>query len=265
MPFAEIWGLAFYFERHGTGAPLLFIGGTGGDLRRPETRYFGPLARQFDLLTYDQRGLGQSAKPDAPYSIADYAEDAAAMIDFAGWQDAHVIGVSFGGMVAQELVLRHPAKIRRLILCCTSSGGAGGSSFAYHLLPPMTRAERAAHMIPISDRRHDASWKAAHPEKYATLHAMMAADPYADEPGHAMGARRQEEARIGHDTWARLPRIRCPVLVMGGRYDRLAPPENLEALAGRMPGARLRFFEGGHLFMLEDKAAFPAMAEFLSL
>ena len=263
MPFAELGGLSFFYARQGEGPPLLFISGTGCDLRRPETRWFGPLARQFEVLTYDQRGLGQSAKPDRPYSMADYADDAAGMIEVAGWTDAHVVGVSFGGMVAQELVLRHPATVRRLILCCTSSGGAGGSSFAYHKLPPMTRAERATHMIPIADSRHDAAWAAAHPADYARIHAQMAADPYGEEPGHAMGAKRQEDARIGHDTWDRLPDIKCPVLVMGGRYDRLAPPENLEALAGRIPGAQLRFYEGGHLFMLEDATAYPAMTDFL--
>ncbi len=263
MTFAQIGGLSFWYERQGAGAPLLFISGTGCDLRRPETRWFGPLARQFDLLAYDQRGLGQSAKPDRPYTMADYADDAAGLIAFAGWQDAHVVGVSFGGMVAQELVLRHPDRARRLILCCTSSGGAGGSSFAYHTLPPMTRQERASLMLPLADTRHDAAWAAAHPDTYAKIHARIAADPYADEPGHAMGARRQEDARIGHDTWDRLPGIRCPMLVMGGRYDGLAPPENLEALASRIPGAQLRFFEGGHLFMLEDANAFPAMVQFL--
>ncbi len=264
MSFAEIGGLAFYHERMGSGAPLLFIGGTGGDLRRPETRYYGPLAHSFDLVTYDQRGMGRSAKPDASYSMADYADDAAGIISAVGWDKAHVIGVSFGGMVAQELVLRHPQKVRRLILCCTSSGGAGGSSFAYHRLPPMTREERTTLMIPIADTRHDAAWASANPARYKMLHAVASADPYADEPGHGEGAQRQEAARATHDTWERLPQIRCPVLVMGGRYDALAPPENLTALAGRIPGAELRFFEGGHLFMLEDGGAYAAMTEFLS-
>jgi 3-oxoadipate enol-lactonase len=241
----------------------LFIGGTGGDLRRPETRYYGPLAERFDLLVYDQRGMGRSAKPDRPYSMADYAADAAAMISLAGWRDAHVIGVSFGGMVAQELVLRHPQKVRRLILCCTSSGGMGGASFAYHRLPPMTRAQRAHLMLPLADSRHDLAWQTANPARAERLHALAAADPYADEPGHAEGARRQEAARAQHNSWARLPQIRCPVMVMGGRYDAIAPPDNLKALAGRIPGAQLRFFEGGHLFMLDDNKAHHDMAAFL--
>jgi 3-oxoadipate enol-lactonase len=172
--------------------------------------------------------------------------------------------VSFGGMVAQELMLRHPGKVRRAVLCCTSSGGEGGSSFAYHKLPPMPREERARLLLPLLDTRHDAAWARAHPERYRTLLALAAADPYADEPGHAEGARRQEAARALHDCWARLPQIRHPLMVMGGRHDAIAPPENIRALAGRIPGAVLRFFEGGHLFMLEDKRAHEEMADFLA-
>ena len=143
MPFTEIGGHPFFYERQGTGAPLLLIGGTGGDLRRPETRFAGPLARHFDLLAYDQRGLGQSWKGDARFTMADYADDAARLMEHLGWAEAHVVGISFGGMVAQELVLRNPAKVRRLILCCTASGGAGGASFAYHELPKMDARELA--------------------------------------------------------------------------------------------------------------------------
>jgi 3-oxoadipate enol-lactonase len=96
------------------------------------------------------------------------------------------------------------------------------------------------------------------------LHALAAADPFAHEPGHEEGAARQIAARAGHDSWDRLPSVSCPVLVAGGRYDGTAPPPVVRALAGRIPGAQLKFFEGGHLFMLEDKTAYPAMAEFLS-
>ena len=76
MPFAEIEGHPFFYDRQGAGVPLLLIGGTGGDLRRPETRFGGPLARHFEVLSYDQRGLGQSWKGDGPFTMADYADDA---------------------------------------------------------------------------------------------------------------------------------------------------------------------------------------------
>jgi 3-oxoadipate enol-lactonase len=215
-------------------------------------------------LSYDQRGMGQSFKGDTPFTMADYADDAARLMDSQGWTNAHVIGVSFGGMVAQELVLRHPARVRRLILCCTASGGKGGSSYPFHALPKMSPDEMAALKVGISDIRHDDAWAEANPAQYQMLHAMAAADPYAQEPGHKEGAARQIAARAGHDTWDRLPSITCPVLVMGGRHDGLAKPEVVTALAGRIPGTQLRFFEGGQLFMLEDRTAWPAMEEFLS-
>lgn len=265
MPFVDLGGHPFFYQRHGSGLPLLLIGGTGGDLRRPETQFSGPLPRHFDLLTYDQRGLGQSWKgDDAPFTMADYADDAARLMDAIGWADALVVGISFGGMVAQELVLRHPDKVRRLILCCTAAGGAGGSSFAYHMLPKMAPEELAALKVKISDTRRDTAWIQANPGIWQMLLAMAQADPFGDEPGHKEGMARQLAARAHHDTWERLSSIICPVMVMGGRHDGIAEPAVVEALAGRIPGAALRFFAGGHLFMLEDRSAFPAMEDFLS-
>jgi 3-oxoadipate enol-lactonase len=257
-------GLKIHFERAGNGPPLLFISGTGGDLRNKPNVFDGPLAKSFDLLAYDQRGLGQSEKPDVAYSMADYADDAAALMASQGWDEALVVGVSFGGMVAQELALRHPRRVKRLVLACTSPGGAGGASFPFHEIEHLKGEARARYLIPISDIRRDEAWAAAHPDQYALFVAMGAADPYADEPGHAMGAHRQLEARAAHDTWDRLPKIVCPTLVAGGRYDGIALPATLEKMAGRIPGARLQMFEGGHLFMIQDRTAVPAMAAFLT-
>ena len=264
MPLAQLALTELYYERAGQGAPLLFISGTAGDLRVKPNVFDGPFPKLFDLMAYDQRGLGRSAKPDIAYSMADYADDAAALLEHVGWRAAKVIGVSFGGMVAQELVLRHPAMVDRLVLACTSPGGAGGASYPFHEIQHLKGEERARHLISISDTRLDAAWATAHPDDYARLAAMVAADPYAGEPGREMGARRQLEARAGHDTWDRLEQIRCRVFIAAGRYDGIALPETQHKLASRIPGASLRFFEGGHLFMLQDRAALPAIAEFLN-
>ena len=263
MPFAAVNGLQLYFERAGEGPPLLFISGTGGDLRVRPNQLDGPFPKAFDLLTWDQRGLGRSDKPDVPYSMADYADDAAALMTRQGWESAHVVGVSFGGMVAQELALRHPGRVRRLVLACTSPGGAGGASYPFHEIEHLKGEARARHLLPISDTRRDAAWAAANPALYAQLIAMSASDPYADEAGHAAGAHRQLEARAAHDTWERLGQISVPTLVAGGRYDGVALPQTLERMAARIPGARLEFFEGGHLFMIQDRAAVKAMIAFL--
>ena len=263
MTQASIGDIALYFERAGEGQPLLFISGTGADLRSKPNVFDGPLAKRFDLVAYDQRGLGRSSKPDRPYTMAEYADDAAALMDRVGWASALVLGVSFGGMVAQELALRHPAKVRRLVLACTSPGGEGGSSYPFHAIGHLTGEARARHLLPISDTRRDAVWAAAHADEYAAMIAFAANDPYADEPGHRVGAARQLEARAGHNAWARLPDIACPVLVAGGTYDGIAPPETQRRLAARIPGARLEMFEGGHLFMLQDRRAIQVMQQFL--
>lgn len=264
MPIAKANGLDLHFERTGSGPPLLFISGTGGDLRVKPNVFDGPLAKSFDLLAYDQRGLGQSDKPDVPYTMADYADDAAALMADQGWDAALVIGVSFGGMVAQELALRHPQRVKRLVLACTSPGGAGGASFPFHEIQHLKGEARARYLIPISDTRRDDAWAAAHPDQHALFVALGSADPFADEPGHAMGAQRQLEARAGHDTWDRLPQIACPTLIAAGRYDGIAPPATQEKMAARIPGSTLQFFEGGHLFIIQDRTAAPAMAAFLT-
>jgi 3-oxoadipate enol-lactonase len=263
MATAHLGAIELYYERAGSGERLLFISGTGGDLRVKPNVFDGPLAKGFDLVAYDQRGLGRSAKPDVPYSMADYADDAAALLDAIGWPSARVVGVSFGGMVAQELALRHPDKVERLVLGCTSPGGAGGASYPFHEIQHLKGEERAKHLIPVSDTRRDAAWAAANPESYAQFVAMGSADPYAGEPGREMGARRQLEARAAHDTWERLGQIACPVMIAAGRYDGVALPETQERMAGRIPGATLQFFDGGHLFILQDRTALPAIIAFL--
>jgi 3-oxoadipate enol-lactonase len=263
MPTAAFGDMTLHYERRGEGAPLLYISGTGADLRNKPNMLDGPFAKAFEVLAYDQRGLGQSAKPDRRYTMADYADDAAALLDHVGWDRVKVIGVSFGGMVAQELVLRHPGRVERLVLACTSPGGAGGSSFPFHEIDHLSREDRSRALIPVSDVRRDAAWQAANPDAYAQAVALGAADPFGAEPGYRQGRWRQLEARKDHDTWERLGQIACPVLIAAGRYDGVALPATQERMAGRIEGAELMWFEGGHLFMIQDRSAVPAMVKWL--
>jgi 3-oxoadipate enol-lactonase len=252
-------------ERRGTGAPVLFLSGTGGDLRKTPSVLDGPLAEAFEVLTYDQRGLGRSAHPPGAWTMAGYADDAAALLDAVGWDACAVVGVSFGGMVAQELALRHPQRVRALVLCCTSPGGAGGASWPLHELAALPEGERERLQLELSDRRMDAVWQQANPERVERLLAQQRVQAAigAGEPGRAEGAARQLEARRHHDVWDRLPSLRIPTLVCAGRHDGIAPPENAEALAARIPGAELRWFDGGHLFLLQDRSAWPAIVAWL--
>lgn len=267
MPTVQLGDISIYYERKGPdspgASPLLFISGTGGDLRNKPSAMDGPFPRHFDMVAYDQRGLGQSSKPDHPYTMADYADDACALMDALGWPSAHVVGVSFGGMVAQELALRHPARVQRLVLACTSPGGEGGSSYPLHEVQDMDPIARAKHLIPIMDTRRTPDWIAAHPAEYDQFVSFAANDPYKDEPNHTMGQRRQLEARQHHDTWERLHQITCPTLICGGKYDGQALPETQKKMMERIPDAELKMFEGGHLFMIQDRNAVKEMMAFI--
>ena len=265
MSFVELRGLRFYYELRGSGPPLLVFNGSGGDLRRKPGLLDGPLAEHFELLCHDQRGLGQTDRPDRAYSMRDYAEDAAALLDAVGWDRCRVLGVSFGGMVAQEFALRFGSRVERLALACTSSGGAGGASYPLHELAELPADERGLRTLELSDTRMDAAWRKSHPDAVETMAKLRdpANDPGAGEPHRELGARRQLEARSEHDTWDRLPQIAAPTLCCGGRYDGIASPANMERLAGRISGAKLELFEGGHLFLMQDPSAWGRSIEFL--
>src|SRR5208282_373846 len=134
MERARINGVDLAYALRGNGAPLVMIHGAQGDQSMFADLASG-CASSFRVLTFDQRGSGLSEKPDIDYSIAMLADDTAALMDHLSFSPAHVIGVSMGGMIAQELALRHPEKVQVLVLGCTTPGGSrairiGGSAFA---------------------------------------------------------------------------------------------------------------------------------------
>jgi 3-oxoadipate enol-lactonase len=265
MPYTRTSDINIHYQRKGTGCPVLFIGGVGGDLRSKPNVFDTCLADSFDILAFDQRGTGLTDKPDGTYTMAQYARDTEAVMDAVNWHSAHVVGVSFGGMVAQELALRSPQRVRSLVLCCTTAGGAGGSSYPIHELSGLSPAERSRKMLAIGDNRYNESWQAGHPEETERMlqEAAAGASPFLKEPGGIAGITRQIEARSHHDTYERLPSIQIPTLVCGGKYDGQASPEAVRNLHGRIPAAELRFFEGGHRFLSQDPEAYKVIAGFL--
>jgi len=265
MPFVAVRDIRMYYERQGIGPKLLYINGSGGDLRRKPNVFDSILAAHFDILSYDQRGLGQTDRPATPYTMADYAEDANALLAAIGWERCAVMGVSFGGMVAQEFAVRYPARVERLVLACTSSGGAGGASYPLHELLDLSLQEKTLHLLAISDTRQDAAWQAAHPQQVQELVdlAEAAAAVGAGEPGREVGARLQILARKDHDTYDRLPALKMPVLICGGRYDGVASLANQATMQAQIPHAQLQLFAGGHAFLQQDSTAYPRIAAFL--
>ena len=263
MPIVHVNGLDVYFEQRGRGPRLLFFNGSGATLATTGP-LLDPFTERFDTVAHDQRGLGRTAIPPGPYRMADYAADAAGLIDHLGWDRCRVVGVSFGGMVAQEFAVTWPARVERLALCCTSPGGAGGASYPLQELADLDDEARAAAYPPLLDTRFTPEWLAAHPQtrEFVELLARRPARPPGGEARR--GEREQLRARSHHDVWDRLPAITCPTFVASGHYDGIAPPANGEAIASRVPGAACKVYDGGHLFFVQDRAALPDVVEFLA-
>ena len=166
MPRIEAGDLSIYYERRGSGPPLLFLNGSGATLAKSGL-LIDLFTGRFDVVAHDQRGLGRTSVPPGPYSMAEYAADAAAVLDAVGWSSARVVGVSFGGMVAQELAVTFPERVERLALVCTSPGGAS-PSYPLHELAALNESDREAQRTRLLDTRFTPEWLAAHPTTSAS-------------------------------------------------------------------------------------------------
>lgn len=275
MPFTTIQpssgALEVYFEIHGptvppvggaTVTPVLNIAGSGADLRTsfPDR---SPLNKQFTVLHYDQRGLGRTGKPPEPYTMRQYADDAAALIESVGWSRCSVVGTSFGGMVAQHLAIHHSHLVERLVLNCTSPGGTK-ASFPLHTIEPLDVEARIELRLGLYDSRWDPGRDDPIPG-LGRFYDQMIERWRVPRTGESLrGYRAQLEARSHHDLMAALHHIEAPTLVCAGEFDDLAPLANSLALVEAIPDARLEVFDGGHLFLGQDRTAFPAIIDFLT-
>jgi pimeloyl-ACP methyl ester carboxylesterase len=250
MAHLTVNGLELFHQRRGSGEPLLLIQGMSGTHLAWGDPFLEAL-EGFDIVSYDHRGIGRSARVDDPFSIADLAEDAAALLDALGWESAHVMGISMGGMVAQELALRHPERLRTLTLGCTYCGGPGSQP------APETTINRLSAGMLSGDRElairtgfevNVSAEFAAREGAYDAFRAMAKALP-APVPVIML----QMQAIAAHDTSGRLPSLAAPTLVIHGDQDEMLPVDNGRLIASLVPGARLEILEGvGHIFWWEQ-------------
>jgi len=240
-----------HYERRGSGEPLLLIQGMSGHSLHWGEPFLTALGPDFDAIAIDHRNTGLSPRVEGPFTLGDLAEDAIGALDALDIETAHVMGISMGGMVAQELVLRHPERVRTLVLGCTYAGGAGqqltSPEVAQILADGMQSGDR--------DKAFRAAWSVnvsepfgADEDNYAAFRKISDERPVAVEV-----IMRQMQAIYGHDTSARLGEITAPTLVIHGTADRMLPASNGEAIARAIPGARYVPLEGvGHMFWVEE-------------
>jgi pimeloyl-ACP methyl ester carboxylesterase len=262
VPTVHANGIDIYYEQRGSGPRLLYFQGSGQTLSKSGVMVDG-FAEHFDVVAHDQRGLGQTEIPPGPYEMADYAADAAGVLDAVGWDSCRVIGTSFGGMVAQEFAVTWPERVERLVLVCTSPGGEF-ASYPLHTLEDLPPDEAKALGGRLLDRRFTPEFLAEHDDARALVDMITGMQGEAVTGEVRRGELAQLDARSRFDVLDRLGRITCPTLVSSGRYDMIAPPANGEAIAEWVPDSELRLYEGGHIFFLQDPAALTDAMEFLA-
>ncbi len=263
MPIFERPELSINYEVTGSGPRVLYFNGSGATLKSAAL-FIGALAKTCEVLAHDQRGLGETSIPEGPYSMAQYANDAAALLDHVGWETCAVVGMSFGGMVAQEFSVSYPQRVEKLVLLCTSAGGGAGSSYPLHELGSLPVDERAARITTLTDNRFTPEWLASHPDDAAMLRMRneQAAVPKSKET--VKGEVLQLGARIGHDVADRLHLVTAPTFVAAGRFDGIAPVNNSEEIVKRIPDASMSIYEGGHIFTAQDRRAISDIRTFLA-
>jgi pimeloyl-ACP methyl ester carboxylesterase len=249
MPKIRANGIDLYYETHGQGEPLLLIAGLGATCELWDNQ--APLlSREFQVITFDNRGAGRSDKPQAAYTAALFADDTAALMDALGLDSAFVYGESMGGLIGQEFGVRHPQRARALVLGCTTFGGPNSvplSPEAASALSSVPSVDTDAELEPalrvffsplFLERNRDEAVRRI----TSYLHLRPPADAYA----------RQLAACLTFDFYDRLPQIQAPTLVINGEDDALIPSENSRIMAERIPDAELVLFgNAGHFYFDE--------------
>jgi len=242
MPKVRVNEIRMYYEVHGEGFPLVMIHGLSANLDWWEPRMVQEFSKRFMTVMFDNRGAGRSDVSDARYTMRLFADDTAALMDALGISRAHVLGISMGGAIAQELVLNYPQKVERLVLCSTYCGG-----------PQLIRASEEVRRLLMTDRSAAArsavteGFVKNNPDVVQAVRQRVLRAPISDE-----AYRRQSNAISEFGSYDRLPQIRAPTLILCGRKDILVPPENGSVLAEAIPGAKLVYLERSGHALLED-------------
>ncbi len=251
MPYANVDGCNYYYEITGDGAPLVMIRGLGSNLDHWYPQ-IPALKKRFRVLTFDNPGIARTKDVITPYSILKMAQNIAGLMDVVGIEKAHVLGLSMGGMIAQELALNFPERIQRLILCVTHCGKS-------HSIPSSDKVNQLFSAM-VNEGTNEA--------KTAASAVMFAPETLKNRPETAGEYAKvsmeypaatdilikQSQAIQEFDSWERLPEITALTLALGADKDVLIPPGNLNILAERIPNAKLCIIKGGGHQVLVEQA-----------
>lgn len=257
MPYTTNQGVRIYWDEYGSGPPVLLIMGLSFS-HEMWFRVLPSLQSRNRVIVFDNRGVGRSDVPRAPYRMAQMARDAVAVLDAAGVAAAQVVGASMGGMIAQELALGYPRRVTSLLLACTSHGGLLAR------WPQLTSLEGP--FLPAADHNQRLSWVPLLYSRSTPKERIMEdIDAQSRCNCTRKGALSQLAGILLWSSFRRLPRISTPTLVVHGSEDRLIPPQNGRVVASRIPGAQFQLIpSAGHLLMTDQpEICTRLMADFL--
>jgi pimeloyl-ACP methyl ester carboxylesterase len=260
MPIIRSGDADISYEVTGSGEPLLMIMGFLSDsrmwmLQTPE------FSQHFQCITFDNRGVGNSSRPQGPYTMEQMAADAIAVLDDAGIDKVNVLGISMGGAIAQHVALKIPERINKLVLAATwcrpnqwlDRLGTISNDLTEHLGPEVFGRSVLLWLF-------TPELVINHPGVIEMIETMMST---IQPPVESFAS--QFAAVQAHDTEAQLHQITAPTLVMGARRDFMVPPELAKHIADAIPGSRFEMLEGGHGFSAENTAEFNrVILEFLT-
>ena len=258
VAFTENKGVKIYWQEEGRGEPVLLIMGLGwsSEMWHRTKRL---LTDRYRTISFDNRGAARSDVPAGPYPIATMASDAAAVLDAAGVESAHLYGVSMGGMIAQEFALQYPQRVKSLILGCTAAGGPESKRAELEVLTVLTRqgmtAEEAARAI--NPYIYDRGTPQSRIEEDMKIRLQW--------PATAEGFQAQLQGIIMWEAYSRIAKIAVPTLVMHGETDQLVPAENSKLIAQRISGSKLVMIpQASHIFSNDQPdAAHKPVEDFL--
>ncbi|MDO8434314.1 MAG: alpha/beta hydrolase [Candidatus Binatus sp.] len=246
-------GLKLRYEIRGSGEPVALIMGFSGSGRGWGEPFLKLMESRFKIFVIDNRGTGESDKPDAPWTMNDMASDIACVLDHANTPRAHIFGISMGGMIAQEFALTNPARTRGLVLGCTNCGASKGIAAPPEAVaalmptpgtPPEEQARRAFAVACGKAFLNSAAGQATLDREIAEM------GNYPATPMHTFA--RQAAAIGGFDTFARLTEIKSPTLIIHGDDDAIVPHQNAEILHGAIAGSSVHILKAaGHMFFWE--------------
>lgn len=263
MPKVKVRDINIYYEIHGEGSPLVMIMGLSANIDWWHPYVIDQFSKNFKIVIFDNRGAGRTDKPAIDYSIKMFADDTVGLMEELGIDKAHMLGVSMGGVICQEIALNYPERVDKLVLVSTTCGGPNSVPVPQETLQIMlSRGEMT------DEERMRTTVELLFPEEYrknnpeimeeAVKRLMIAPTPID-------AYMRQLQAGAQFDSYDKLPNIKAPTIVLTGKKDILLPWENSKILAERISGAKLvAFEESGHGMVSQNAEQFTkAVIEFL--